>query len=138
MDASKGEKLDAFETAGYTDRASRFSSDGTRFAVCSTCGDVQVWKEGTPSAVALFSGFKSVAYSVSFLQDNSTLISNHWGATGKVFWNVGSREVQRIFPPLTERTSFFQKSMALSRVKNYWQSIRAMRTSKSGISGLKP
>ena len=113
-DASKGEKLDAFETAGYTDRASRFSSDGTRFAVCSTCGDVQVWKEGTPSAVALFSGFKSVAYSVSFLQDNSTLISNHWGATGKVFWNVGSREMQRIFPPLTERTSFFQKGMALS------------------------
>ena len=47
LDASKGEQLDVFETAGYTDRASRFSSDGTQFAVCSTCGDVQIWKEGT-------------------------------------------------------------------------------------------
>lgn len=113
-DASKGEKLDVLETEGSTDRASRFSSDGTRFAVCSTCGNVQIWKEGPPSAVVSFSGFKSVAYSVSFLQDGSTLISNHWGTTGKVFWNVASRETQRIFPPLTGRTSFFQKGMALS------------------------
>ena len=51
-DASKDEQLDVFETAGYTDRASRFSSDGTQFAVCSTRGDVQIWKAGTPSAVA--------------------------------------------------------------------------------------
>ena len=113
-DASKGEKLDVFETEGYTDRASRFSSDGTQFAVCSTCGNVQIWKEGTPSTAALFSGFKSTAESVVFLQDGSTLISNHWGTTGKVFWDVASRETQRIFPPLTERTSFFQKGMALS------------------------
>ena len=113
-DASKGEKLDAFETEGYTDRASRFSNDGTQFAVCSTCGNVQVWKEGTPSTAALFSGFKSTAESVVFLQDGSTLISNHWGTTGKVFWDVASRETQRIFPPLTGRTSFFQKGMALS------------------------
>ena len=112
--ASKGEKLDVFETAGYPDRASRFSSDGTQFAICSTCGNVQIWKEGTASAVALFSQFKSVAYSVSFLQDNNTLISNHWGTTGKVFWNFASGETQRIFPPLTGRTSSFQKGMALS------------------------
>lgn len=114
LDASKGEQLAVFETAGYPDRASRFSSDGTQFAVCSTCGNVQIWKEGPPSTVMLFSGFKSVAYSTAFLQDNSTLVSNHWGTTGKVFWNVASREMQRVFPPLIERTSFFQKGMALS------------------------
>ncbi|MYA69427.1 hypothetical protein F4009_23355 [Candidatus Poribacteria bacterium] len=113
-DASKGERLDVFETAEYTGRASRFSSDGTQFAICSTRGDVQIWKEGTPSAVTLFSRFKSTAESVVFLQNGSTLISNHWGTTGKVFWNVASRETQRIFPPLTGRTSFFQKGMTLS------------------------
>ena len=113
-DTSKGERLDAFETVGYTDSASRFSNDGTQFAVCSTCGNVQIWKEGTPSAVVSFSGFKSTAYSVNFLRDGSTLISNHWGTTGKVFWDVAIRETQRVFPPLTERTSFLQKGMALS------------------------
>ena len=113
-DTSKEERLDVFETVGYTDRASRFSNDGTQFAVCSTRGDVEVWKAGIPSTVALFSGFKSTAESVAFLQDGSTLVSNHWGTTGKVFWNVASRETQRIFPPLTGRTSFFQKGMALS------------------------
>ena len=113
-DASKGEKLDVFETVGYTDSSSRFSSDGTLFAVCSTCGNVQIWKEGTPSSVASFSGFKSAAYSVNFFQDGSTLISNHSRTMGKVFWNVASRETQWVFPPLTERTSFFYKGMALS------------------------
>ena len=113
-DASKDEKLDVFETKGYTNRASRFSNDGTQFAVCSTRGDVQIWKEGSPSTVALFSGFKSTAESVVFLQDGSTLISNHWGTTGKVFWNVGNRKTQRVFPPLTGRASFFQKGMTLS------------------------
>lgn len=128
-DASKGEKLDVFETEGYTDRASRFSSDGTRFAVCSTCGNVQIWKEGPPSTVTLFSGFKSTAESVVFLQNGSTLISNHWGTTGKVFWNVGSRETQRIFPPLTGRTSFFQKGMTLSPCEE----LLAVDTSNANI-----
>ena len=129
LDASKGEQLDAFETAGYPDRASRFSSDGTQFAVCSTCGNVQIWKEGTLSAVASFSGFKSTAYSVNFLRDGSTLISNHWGTTGKVFWNIASREMQRIFPPLTGRTSFFQKGMALSACEE----LLAVDTSDANI-----
>ena len=113
-DASKGEKLDVFETAGYTDSTSRFSSDGTQFAVCSTCDNVQIWKEGTSSAVASFSGFKSAAYSVNFSQDGSALISNHRGTMGKVFWNVASRETQSVFPSLTERASSFFKDMALS------------------------
>ncbi len=128
-DASKGKKLDVFETQGSSDRASRFSSDGTQFAVCSTWGDVQVWKEGIPSTVALFSGFKSAAYSVAFLQDGSTLISNHRGTTDKVFWNVASRETQRVFPPLTERTSFLQKGMALSRCEE----LLAIDTSDANI-----
>ena len=112
-DASKGEKLDAFETEGYTDRASRFSNDGTQFAVCSPCGNVQIWKEGSPSTVTLFAGFKSAAYSVAFLQDSRTLISNHWGTTGKVFWDVASRETRQVLPPLMERTSL-RRSIALS------------------------
>ena len=78
-DASKGKKLDVFETVGSTDRASRFSSDGTQFAVCSTQGDVEVWKGGTPSTVVSFSGFKSTAYSVAFLAEGRTLVSSHWG-----------------------------------------------------------
>ncbi|MYA99885.1 hypothetical protein F4X90_09455 [Candidatus Poribacteria bacterium] len=113
-DASTGKKLDMFETVGYIDQASRFSSDGTQFAFFSKRGGLQIWKAGTPLTVASFSGFKSTAESVVFLQDGSTLVSNHWGTTGKVFWNVASRETQRIFPPLTGRTSFFQKGMALS------------------------
>ena len=128
-DTSKGERLDVFETVGYADRASRFSSDGTQFAVCSTRGDVQAWKEGAPSTVALFSGFKSTAESVAFLQDGSTLISNHWGTMGKVFWDVASRETQRVFPPLTERTSFFQKGMALSPCEE----LLAVDTSEANI-----
>ena len=112
-DASKGEKLDIFEIVGYTDRASRFSNDGTQFAVCSTQGDVQVWKAGTPSTVASVSGFKSTAYSVAFLQEGRTLVSSHWGRSNKVFWNVASRETRQVLPPLTERTSL-RRSIALS------------------------
>ena len=112
-DASKGEKLDIFETVGYTDRASRFSNDGTQFAVCSTQGDVQVWKAGIPSTVASLSGFKSTAYSVAFLQEGRTLVSSHWGRSNKVFWDVASRETLRVLPPLTEHTSL-RRSIALS------------------------
>ena len=112
-DASKGEKLDVFETVGSTDRASRFSSDGTQFAVCSTQGDVEVWKVGTAATVASLSGFKSDAYSVTFLQEGKALVSSHWRTTGKVFWDIASREMQRVLPPLTERAGL-QKRMALS------------------------
>ena len=112
-DASNREKLYVFETQGSSRRAS-FSNDGTQFAICNTRGNVEVWEAGTPSTVALFSGFKSTAYSVAFLQDGNTLVSNHWGTTGKVFSDVASRETQRVLPPLTERTSFLQKGMALS------------------------
>ena len=112
-DASKDEQLDVFEIAGYTDRASRFSSDGTQFAVCSTQGDVKVWKVGKVPTVASLSGFKSAAYSVKFLQEGKTLVSNHWGITGKVFWDVPSRKTQRALPPLTKRNAL-QRDMALS------------------------
>ena len=112
-DASKGKKLDVFETVGSTDRASRFSSDGTQFAVCSTQGDVEVWKAGTPSTVASFSGFKSTAYSVAFLEEGRTLVSSHWGRSNKVFWDVASRETRQVLPPLTKRTSL-RRSIALS------------------------
>lgn len=113
LDASKGEQLDVFETAGYTDRASRFSSDGTQFAVCSTRGDVEVWKAGIPSTVVSSSGFKSTAYSVAFLEEGRTLVSSHWGRSNKVFWDVASRETRQVLPPLTERTSL-RRSIALS------------------------
>ena len=112
-DASKDEQLAVFEIAGYTDRASRFSSDGTQFAVCSTQGDVEVWKAGTASTVASLSGFKGAAYSVKFLQEGKTLVSNHWGITGKVFWDVTSRKTHRALPPLTKRNAL-QRDMALS------------------------
>ncbi len=47
------------------------------------------------------------------MQDNKTLIGGNWGSTGKIFWNVNRREVQRILPPLEKRGSL-RKSMALS------------------------
>ena len=112
-DASKGEKLNVFETVGYTGQASRFSSDGTQFAVCSTRGDIQIWQAGIPSKVSSFSGFKSTAYSIVFLQEGKTLVSSHWGRSNKVFWDVASRETLRVLPPLTERTSL-RRSIALS------------------------
>ena len=112
-DASKGEKLDAFETQSSSDRPARFSSDGRQFAVCSKQGDVHVWKEETPSTVASLSGFKSTAYSVAFLEEGRTLISSHWGRSNKIFWDVASRETRQVFPPLMERTSL-RRSIALS------------------------
>ena len=112
-DASKGEKLDVFETVGYIDRASCFSNDGTQFAVCSTPDDIEVRKVGKTSTVAPLSGFKSAAYSVAFLEEGQTLISSHWGTMGKVFWDVASRKTQRALPPLTERNAL-QRDMALS------------------------
>ena len=104
-DASKGEKLDAFETQSSSDRPARFSSDGRQFAVCSKRGDVHVWKEETPSTIASLSGFKSTAYSVAFLQEGRTLISSHWGRSNKIFWDVASRETRQSLPPPTKRTS---------------------------------
>ncbi|RKU25467.1 hypothetical protein C6499_14880 [Candidatus Poribacteria bacterium] len=112
-DASKGEKLDVFETYNSNDRPARFSGDGRQFAVCSKRDDVHVWKEEAPSTVASLSGFKSVAYAVAFLQNGRTLVSSHWGRSNKVFWDVASRETLRVLPPLTERTSL-RKSIALS------------------------
>ncbi len=112
-DALQEEKLDVFETVGYIDRASRFSNDGTQFAVCSTPDDIEVWKVGKTSTVAPLSGFKSAAYSVAFLEEGQTLVSNHWGTIGKVFWDVASRKTQRALPPLTERKTL-QRDMALS------------------------
>ena len=112
-DASKGEKLDAFETQSSNDSPARFSSDGRQFAVCSKRGDVHVWKEEAPATVASLSGFKSTAYAVTFLQGGRTLVSSHWGRSNKIFWDVTSRETRQVFPPLTERTSL-RRSIALS------------------------
>ena len=112
-DALQEEKLDVFKTVGYTDRTSRFSNDGTQFAVCSTKGDVEVWKMGTASTLVSLSVFKSAAYSVVFSQEGRALVSSHLGTAGKVFWDVASRETQRVFPPLTERTGL-RRYMALS------------------------
>ena len=112
-DASMGEKLNEFETLSSCHRASCFSNDGTQFAICNTRGDVQVWKADTLSTEALFSGFKSTAFSVAFLQDGKKLISSHWGTTGKVFWDVASMKTQRIFPDLTKRAAL-RRTVTLS------------------------
>ncbi len=126
--ASNGEKLDVFETFGSTDRASRFSSDGTQFAVCSTAGDVEVWEAGIPLTVVSSSGFKSTAYSVAFLEEGRTLVSSHWGRSNKVLWDVASREKRKVLPPLTERTSV-RRSIALSPCEE----LLAVDTSEGNI-----
>ena len=112
-DAPQQKKLGSFDISGITGDSARFSNDGTQFAVSNTQGDIQVWKEGTPSTVASFSGYKSAAYSVVFIQEGRTLVSSHWGRRSKVFWNVTSRKTQRTLPPLDERTAL-RENTALS------------------------
>ncbi len=112
-DVSQQEKLDTFDSPGTTTTA-RFSTDGTQFAIANTRGNLQLWKAENPSTVVLFPEYRPSAYSVIFSRDSKTLLSSHWGKSNKVFWDVTSRKTQRIFPPLTERTSFFYKGMALS------------------------
>ncbi len=112
-DAPQQKKLGSFDISGSTGDSARFSNDGTQFAVSNTQGDIQVWKEGTPSTVASFSGYKGIVYSVAFSHEGRTLVSSHWGRRSKVFWDVASRKTHRILPPLDERTAL-RRNMALS------------------------
>ena len=107
------EKLDTFDSQGTTTTAARFSTDGTQFAIANTRGNLQLWKVASPSTVTLFPEYKPSAYSVVFSRDSKTLVSSHWGTTGKVFSDVESRKIQRIFPSLTERSSL-RRTAALS------------------------
>ena len=112
-DVSQQEKLDTFDSRGTTTTAACFSTDGTQFAIANTRGNLQVWKAGSPSGVALFPEYKPIAFSVVFSQDSKTLVSSYWGTTGKVFWDIESRKTQRIFPSLTERSPL-RRTVALS------------------------
>ena len=112
-DVSQQEKLDTFDSPGTTKIAARFSTDGTQFAIANTRGDLQLWKVENPSTVTLFPEYKPSAYSVVFSRDSKTLVSSYWGTTGKVFWDVASRETQQVLPPLTER-NVLRRGMALS------------------------
>ena len=112
-DASQQEMLDTFDSQGMTKAAAHFSTDGTQFAIANTLGDLQLWKVGSPSTVALFSEYKPSAFSVVFSQDSKTLVSSYWDTAGKVFWDVATRETRRVLPPLTER-NVLRKGMALS------------------------
>ena len=112
-DASQQEKLDTFDSRGTTTTAARFSTDGMQFAIANTRCNLQLWKAGSPSTIALFPEYKPSAYSVVFSQDSKTLVSSHWGTTGKIFWDVANRKTQRIFPSPTERSSL-RRTVALS------------------------
>ena len=108
------ETLDVFETMGYIGRVSRFSHEGTQFAVSNTQGDIQVWKARNSPTVASFSGYKDSADFVAFSQEGRTLVSSYWGGDGKVFWDVASRKAQRTVPPLIADRSTLGSNMALS------------------------
>ncbi|MDE0634677.1 MAG: WD40 repeat domain-containing protein [Candidatus Poribacteria bacterium] len=112
-DASQQKELDAFNTVGTTAENARFSNDGSKFAIACWNHSIQIWKEDTSTTRSFFSGYGSVPYFVAFMQDSNTLIGGNWGSTGKIFWNVRNREVQRILPPKAKRSSL-RKSMALS------------------------
>ena len=112
-DASQQEKLDTFDINGITSDSARFSNDGTQFAVDNTQGDIQVWREGTSSTTTSSSECKSAAYLVVFSDEGRALVSSHWGSAGKVFWDVASRKIQRILPPVTARAPM-GRNMALS------------------------
>ena len=111
-DASQHKELDTFNTIGNTDNNARFSNDGTKFAITCRNRKIQIWHEGDSTTRSFFSGYGSVPYSVAFMQDNKTLIGGHWSGTGKIFWNINKREVQRILPP--EKRSSSRKCMTLS------------------------
>ncbi|MDE0086334.1 MAG: WD40 repeat domain-containing protein, partial [Candidatus Poribacteria bacterium] len=112
-DTSQQKELDTFNTIGATAENARFSNDGMQFAISCWSHNIQLWKAGTPSTRSFFPGYGSVPYSVAFMQDSNTLVGGNWGSTGKIFWNVRNREVQRILPPKAKRSSL-RKSMALS------------------------
>ena len=107
-DASHQSKLDTFATVGTTADNARFSHDGTKFAIACWNRKIQIWHEGDSTTRSFFSGYGSIPYSVEFMQDNNTLIGGNWGGTGKIFWNIKNREVQRILPPSDKRRSLGQ------------------------------
>ncbi len=112
-DASQHNKLDTFNTIGATAENARFSNDGTKFAIACWNHKIQIWQTDTSDTRSFFSGFGSVPYLVAFMQDNKTLVGGNWGSTGKIFWNINRREVQRILPPSGKRSSL-RKCMTLS------------------------
>ncbi len=104
-DASQHNMLDTFNTIGNTDNYARFSSDGSKFAITCKNRKIQIWHEGDSTTRSFFSGYGGVPYSVAFMQDNKTLIGGNWGGTGKLFWDINRREVERILPPSDKRSS---------------------------------
>ncbi|MDE0316929.1 MAG: WD40 repeat domain-containing protein [Candidatus Poribacteria bacterium] len=112
-DASQQKELDTFNTVGTTAEDACFSNDGSKFAIACWNHSIQIWKEDTSTTRSFFSGYGSVPYFVAFMQDNNTLVGGNWGSTGKIFWNVRNREVQRILPPKAKRSAL-RKSIALS------------------------
>lgn len=102
-DASQHKVLDTFNTVGDTTDDARFSNDGTKLAIGYSNRKIQIWEEDTLTTKSFYSGNRSVSYSVAFMKDNKTLVSGHWSGTGKVFWDINKREVQRILPPTGKR-----------------------------------
>ena len=112
-DASQHKMLDTFNTVGGTTDDARFSNDGTKLAIGCSNRKIQIWEEDTLTTKSFFSGNLSVSYSVAFMQDNNTLISGHYSGSGKVFWDINRREVQRTLPPEGKRSPS-RKCMTLS------------------------
>ncbi|MCY4403660.1 MAG: WD40 repeat domain-containing protein [Candidatus Poribacteria bacterium] len=112
-DASRHVKLDTFNTVGNTDSKARFSNDGKKFAITCRNRKIQIWHEDDSTTKSFFSGYGSIPYSVAFMQDNKTLIGGNWGGTGKIFWDINKREVDRILPPSGKRSSS-RRCMTLS------------------------
>ncbi len=112
-DASSDKKLDTFNTVGAPTSNVRFSIDGTKLVIASSNRKIQIWEEDTLATKSFFSGNRSAPFSVAFMQDNKTLISGHYGGSGKVFWNIKSRQVQQILPPEDKRRTA-RKCMTLS------------------------
>ncbi len=112
-DASRHVKMDTFNTVGNTNsHKARFSNDGTKFAITCRNRNIQIWHEDDSTTKSFFSGYGSIPNSVAFMQDNKTLIGGNWGGTGKMFWDINNREVQRILPP--EKRSSSRGCMTLS------------------------
>ena len=111
--ASSDKKLDTFNTVGTTTDDARFSNDGTKLAIACSNRKIQIWEEDTLTTKSFYSGNRSVPYSVAFMHDNKTLISGHYSGSGKVFWDINSRQVQRILPPEGKRSTS-RKCMTLS------------------------
>ena len=130
-DAAHGKKVDSFECRARVRRGACFSADGRRFGIASERGELHVWTEGSPSTVVSLSGHILNTDSLVFSKDGNTLVSGTRGHTGILFWNIKQRQIERVFPSLTDHD--LPSSSAFSPCEKLLVTSNRRETSKVGV-----